>query len=227
MSINKYDLYAVIFAVLFASISFCAKADGYMKFTAGKTHYTHSGVWEDSGYEAKSLSSPMFGIGIGKSTDLYNIEATILYLGRFELDALWGNPDDPEHSTSTPTTVGIQGGDVTGLTLAFIPKKSFAGGDIHANLGLIYYRATWTGDFFNTTNTHGQTFNEGPHMGTKSVTWFAGLGATYGKPKSTSFSLDMNYYPVSVDGKKYTSTWSGGGGYKAVKTLEISVKVPF
>ena len=226
---SKAMSYAVVGAAILLSVAVSCYADNYyMKFAAGETHYTHSGVWADgaSGYEAKSVSSPMFGIGIGKSSDYFNIEATVLYLGRFELDALWGNPDDMENSTSYPTTVGIQGGNVTGLILALIPKKTFAGGDIHANLGMIYYRATWTGDFFSTTNTHGQTFTKGPRMGTNSVTWFAGLGATYGKPKYTNFSLDVNYYPVSVDGEKYTETWGGGGGYKAVTALEFSVKVP-
>lgn len=216
--------------LLVAALFFChtAKADSaYMKLSAGPTKYATSGVWADNsnGYQSIVDSGPMLSVGFGVDRGWYNLEYGFIYLGKFELDALWGNPD-AACSTCFQTGVGIQGGDVRGLTLAFIPKWHFAGGDLHANLGVIYYRATWKGDIFGPGNPYGQTFSIGPRLATNSITAFAGVGATWGDGKNIRFSIDLNHYPVSVDGSKYASTWGGGGGYKSITTLEFSVKVP-
>ncbi len=220
---------AATFAVLMLTIVGLAPAadTSYMKLSAGPTKYARSGVWADdgNGYQSIVDSGPMLSIGFGVDRGWYNLEYGFVYLGKFELDALWGNPD-VACSTCNHTGVGIQGGSVRGFTLAFVPKIRFAGGDFHINLGAIYYRATWKTDIFGPSNPYGQTFSVGPRLATNSVTMFAGVGATWGGGKDIRFSLDLNYYPVSVDGSKYSSTWGGGGGYKAVTALEFSVKVP-
>lgn len=217
----------VVLAFLCAGIN-AARADGYVKFSAGQSKYALSGVWSGigDGYEAKHPRVQNFAVGIGKSYHHFNVELTAHSFGYMALNALWSNPDDRECPTCYPTTVGIQGGNVSGLSLAFIPKKKFQWGDVHSNLGLIAYRATWEGDFFNSANTHGRSFTKGPRMHSTDITWFAGIGLTWGEEKFGAFSLDANYYPVAVDGAKYASTWSGGGGYKGVTTFTITYRMP-
>ena len=218
-----------VILLLGAMLYFCtAKADdSYTKLSSGPTKYGLSKVWSDdgNGYQSIVDSGPMLSIGFGVDRGWYNLEYGFIYLGKFELDALWGNPD-AACSTGNPTGVGIQSGDVRGLTFAFVPKWRFAGGDLHANIGVIYYRATWRGDIFGPGNPYGQTFTAGPRLATNSVTMFAGLGGTWGDSKSIRLSLDLNHYPVAVDGSKYASTWGGGGGYKSATALEFSVKIP-
>ena len=220
----------VAVALLLLVAIFCsqAKADGYMKLTTGPTRYTPSGVWGDgaNGYQSIMDSSPMMSFGFGVSRPRYNLEYGVIYLGKHELDALWGNPDDFANSRSYKTSVGVQSGDVKGLFLNLSPKLQFTHGDLHANFGAIYYRATWNGDFKFPGSDYNQSFAAGPRMQTKSLTWFYGVGATWGSTKSIRYGIDLNFYPVSVDGSKYASTYSGGGGYKSVTALEFSVRVP-
>ena len=221
-----------VILLLGAMLYFCRSAhaadDSYMKLSAGPTRYTPSGVWGDgaNGYQSIMDSGPMMSFGFGVSRPMHNLEYGIIYLGKHELDALWGNPDDFANSQSYKTTVGIQSGDVKGLFLNFSPKLTFVHGDVHLNLGGIYYRATWRGDFKFPGSDYAQRFAAGPRMQTKSLTWFVGAGGTWGNSKSIRYGIDLNFYPVAVDGSKYTSTYGGGGGYKSVTALEFSVRVP-
>ena len=219
--------------LLSAMLYFCRSAhaggaDSYIKVAAGPTKQTLSGVWADTanGYQAITDSSPMMSFGFGVSKPRYNFEYGIIYLGKHELDALWGNPDDFANSRSYKTTVGIQSGEVNGLYITLSPKLQFSHGDLHLNLGGIYYKATWRGDFKIPGSDYDQNLSAGPRMQTKSLTWFVGVGGTWGDSKAIRYGIDLNFYPVAVDGAKYKSTWSGGGGYKAVTALEFSVRVP-
>ena len=64
MSINKYDLYAVVLAALLASVSFCAKAGVFVDFGYSTFQKPPNGIWWQDQYpNTFSLESSSIRLG--------------------------------------------------------------------------------------------------------------------------------------------------------------------
>jgi hypothetical protein len=206
-------------------MSFSANAEKYVVVGMGKSHYKLNPlIWQDSvnGYGNKrDLTPPTQFIGIGWDRGKHDLELSFHYFGDMQSHSLWGDPDDSICPTCQATTLGVQGGDVTGLSFSYIPKWRFKKGNIHARLGVIYYRATWYGRFFvANSGSHDRDFFSQVDLETKQFGGLVGAGVSLG-----NWSLDYTLYPgMSVEGKN--RQLGGGGGYDEVSTLTFSYRVP-
>ncbi len=197
-------------------------AQAYTVIGVGQAHYALNNTWSGmgDGYEVRSRDNPLtLSFGVGKDYGWYSLEARAHYFGRMELDALWGNPDDRQCPTCLETSVGIQSGEVYGISGAFLPRWRFHGGDVHAGFGALFYRAEWRGSIFTPQHKHARGFAMNVNLHDTGVSPMLQIGFTFGK-----FTLDFTRFSsVAVDGEKYRSL-GGGGAYERIDSFTLSYR---
>src|SRR3972149_5155092 len=93
MSINKYDLYAVMLAILLASISFCAKAGAFVNVGHAKWERPTNGIWWQDQYpHSFDLNANYFRFG----GEYKSMRLSYFQLGSYQTEAL-ATPEESKY----------------------------------------------------------------------------------------------------------------------------------
>jgi hypothetical protein len=219
-----------LFISLFLLIN-SASAEPYLLISFGETIYNQDRVWAQEGYDQNTTQPKNFSFGAGNTINKF-LGAEIAYfdMGEYSRRNLWGSPDlDPNVVCNScfPTHVADQKGRVRGGSVSIIPKYSIGNLSIQAPIGVTYYNAQWSGAFvyLDGSETYQRSLRREVNMNTHSFGATSGFGVAY-KLGNVEIGLEYRFHPgMSVDGKEFKNSFSGGGGYKDVETFNLVLRV--